>query len=564
MIRHVMKKNILIYMLLFVFVYAVRRVIFLDANGPDDVFFCYSGKILSAGARMYTDVGDVKGPLMYYTFSLFDKLSGGITPFILRLYSVFVVFLTSVLAYHISLKISRNFLLSAAVAFYWGLMDFVVSFSDVYACFFLFAGFYIFLFYIENENRLLLLFTGLFISLMLLYNQRAFPYIGIPGLFIIARYRLSRRMFADGFILAAGFILPLLAAVLFFYRTGSIADMLFWIYYKAGSYNSTRMWYYRWLLLPFQKVFVTLFLQQLGVLFIFFVIIFKKSVAERLYREKPVLLFLLLWVSVGFAATLIDGKTTRRYNLYFILPAIIMGFQGLWLFVKEKKIPFLIAPSGKTRAYVFILLFLLAIIPPSAVIYSESMKRVQKAEERRTGRPASAQYARYLHDNVKGRCIYVFPSHKGDDCLVNYPSATRFVYGDFHLLDIRSASSEKYRLDESWEILLDEIRRNKPSVIVDTTGNEFYPRDVLKTRREMDKLFNAGPGRDAGAGSVPDLKTLQGIRLYFTRNHYRDQYKVLPSIESHLNEFRKYILENYRKAGSVSGNDFYIIKDNSR
>ncbi|MBN4076418.1 glycosyltransferase family 39 protein [Gemmatimonas aurantiaca] len=209
--------------------------------GRDQGVFAYIGSRLFEGARLYTDLWDVKSPLIYWSFGLAQKLLGE-SAFSIRLFDALIVALTVTLVWSLAVTISKSRdnserLGGATVAglvyllWYYLPNDYrVLANCESFIQPFVILSLIFLITSLREDNDArqfrLLLITGLMLGIMPLYKTTTVVFI-IPALLALSlkdaktnlRVLLSRTTAMLG-----GFVIPLILCGLYLWQTEALAQ----------------------------------------------------------------------------------------------------------------------------------------------------------------------------------------------------------------------------------------------------------------------------------------------------------------------------------------------------
>jgi hypothetical protein len=499
--------------LLFLFVYLIRFPILVPKGESDEISFCIIGRALSSGMKIYSEVGHYKGPLRYYMFAIFDIITGGLTPVSLRISFIFLMAISVVLFYFTVKNLFQDKQLAFITALYWGISDYLLSHNTIITYTYALAGLLFFSFYYRKKNLVNLFIMGIFFGLAILTNQRSFPLMPVAGLFLLIRFGLFKKEFYQhGFTIAAGFFLPVIITIIHLCSIGSFDDFLFQVFDKALAYREPRGAVH-FLIVPFGKI-VSVIRYQLGFLFVFLIYnlvdIFKK---KKFMDEKYQ--FLLIWLFICYVATFIDHKYVKRYNLFFLIPSVIFTIQGIFLFYNNYNEKL----KSKLKQYypaMVCILIIISSIHIAGVFHHEISRRINTYKTYKYHNKSQEQMSELLEKHVDADkdMIYAFDRYMFVDTLYKYKPASRFVYSLEQLLDKKAVVSERYRLDETWQLLYLDLEKNKPAMIIDTTKRNLHSQKDYENN---------------------DM------------NMYRDR-------------FVDYVISRYTMIDSIDGIDFYLRK----
>lgn len=499
---------------LFLFIFLMRIPILTPMGESDEVAFCIMGNSLANGAVLYEDVSHFKGPVRYYLFGLYSLLTGELTPVSLRISLVFTMYLSAVFLFFAVQNLFQDLRLSTSVAFFWGISDYLLSHNTIPTYTQALLALLFFSLYHRWGKIRYLFLMGLLFGTAFLTNQRSYPLIAIPGLYFLIRYGLRKEFWIQGTITIAGYLLPFVAIVTWFHYQGNLDDYIFQTFFKARAYSAKEgLLSYLWT--PFGKL-ISVSGYQMGLLMVPFF-----SGLYRVWKERNSAdhcrghLFLIIWLLLTFAATIIDEKFVKRYNLYFLIPMIILSFREVPRYVEwySMKTARLAAPL---KGILTVIILIITFAPVEYALYKESTRRVNTLRTWQATKETRDAVADYLANNLDKEkdTFYVFPKYLGYDSFVHYRPGVRYLYSQEQLLDTEAAASPNYRLDESWRYFYEDMERNIPRVVIDMHGNRF------------------NESTDYGNEKM---------------NAYRDRLVA-------------YINAHYRRDTTIAGHDFYVRK----
>lgn len=484
------KKNLLIALLLFAFVFIIRIPALVPKAESDELSFCIMGKNLAEGQLLYKDIAHFKGPYRYYTFALIDILSGGITPVKLRFGLIFIMFISTFFMYLSFKNLFEDEWFALIAALFWGITDYLLSHNAIITYTEGILGLWFFSLYFKSPKRIFLFWMGLFFGIAIMSNQRTFPFIAVPVIFMFIKHRFSKDFFINSIIIGTGYLLPILIFIGYSLAAGTFDDFIFQIFYKARAYSSKDS-AVKYVLMFFGKI-GSAFRYQLGLLLFFLVYALVDIVKNRKYR-KDNYLFLIIWFAVCYVATIIDGKYVKRYNLYYLIGAVPLCFVGLKEFYNKYRDRL---PENNIVKRVTLLFFGAAMLVQTGFVFHHEIgRRIRTYQDYRENREFSDSMQDYLASllDKNSDTIYVYDKYMRIDALLDYRPATRILYTYEEMLDPNAIESPNYKLDETWNNFYLDIEKNKPKVVIDITNSHFRANVDFgneKQNRYRDRLVN--------------------------------------------------------------------------
>lgn len=221
--------------------------------GRDQGVFAYIGARLFDGAGLYTELWDVKSPLIYWSFGLAQKVLGE-TVLSIRIFDALIAALTATLIWSLTLTIRKNknsgerragATVAAIIYLLWYYLpndyrvlanceSFIQPFV-ILSLIFLVAG-------IRSSNAarqtLLLFATGLTLGVMPLFKTTSAVFL-FPALLSLCLVDMNLRAGVKRALIAlGGFLVPLGLTALYLWQTDAIGEWLFLNFEYLPSYTA--------------------------------------------------------------------------------------------------------------------------------------------------------------------------------------------------------------------------------------------------------------------------------------------------------------------------------------
>ncbi len=463
-------------------------VFFFDFFSNDEAAHFIGSIILKNGLNLYTDFADNKPP-MIYIFYLFSQL----------------IFGESITAVHITTTI----LIIPLIAFFTSLIFLKTSrFSGLMAGFFyiLFTSAYIptdmfatnceiimmlfasaaFLFLVQNTPKGYFLF-GIFTGLATLSKQHAAIWILIP--LILELKKEKERGIAKPVLSLTGFSIPLLISVLYFYSRGNLLDFIYFTVGHNIGYSQNPI--------PLSEIlkrfikYLLPFVLIISPLFFFYLKGRNKAERRILVIFEAALIFSVLMVFVGF----------RFFPHYFIQTVYPLAVLSAFRFVR---------PEDSRSEFRFISAYALVLVlvfnTYTFLSYSkktifieetEPLFRIIPQEVREDGCCNGCFNENYRHIFVWGYApLFYYYFYK--ECRVlpasrfvlPQASTAGYIPGNESQMS-GSFDSGKYIIQKHRNLLIEDLTKNTPSLIIDTSESNFHnwKRYPLSTFKELNEFI---------------------------------------------------------------------------
>lgn len=289
--------------------------------------------------------------------------------------------------------------------------------------------------------------SGLFICLGFLISSNVIFYV---LLFPVLTFRLTKSIkssIKNSMIAFSGFIIPLLLLFYYFYHNQALYDWYWWNLKWAGIYgNFGPLWQ------KFLKIFSGMFLSWAWYPLYFFSFIgIYRIFRDRLYLKDKSAFFALSILLASLLSRLMLDKYVSRYNLYLLPGLLVCSYLSF---------------KFKFKTYTKIILCLWII---SGLIYTNIASLSAPYQKNIESKKDTFDW---IQKNTKETDkIFVWQEAGEIYFFSGRPMATSFFSPYMHLYS-REWRMENYKyLDYPWHKFFEEFRRDKPVLVIDTSGN---------------------------------------------------------------------------------------------
>ncbi len=461
-----MKKQILIFSLFItgLAVYCIP-IIWYTIPGTDGGVFMYIGKRMLDGAVPYRDIFDHKGTLLYFINALGIFISGGdiwgvrIVEILFMIISVLICYycLRSIFSLTSAVFASAAWLISLPVVMANG------NYCEEYSILFQFLGLLAFLFFLEKNLKRYLFFLGLSLSAAFLLRPNLIGFHGAILIYLLYLFVMEKRLsdlMAVFAYITAGFLCLALPVLFYFYIHESLADLWDQLFVFNSAYSSGS-WRIR------LNNLVSLFFYNLR--YGMPVIAISGWIAGfTIYRKtenrniKAVAFVALAAFPLSVAMILLSLRSDINYYISF-LPAyaLLSGFLAYYI----------LSVWGKRMVYGLAFIILL-----TGVIPFRSWVGLVNQNIIRNRHPLS-QIKDYIRNNTEdGETVLMWGSEARINLVANRESPTKYIY-QWPLYRVG------YVNDSHVERFLNDIRENKPVLIIDTKNGNFASLDSVRRKQ---------------------------------------------------------------------------------
>lgn len=457
------------------------------------------------GQLIYRDAAHTWGPVTPYFYAFIFYIFGKNNITAIRFALILVIFCVNVILYLICILI-KNRKLSFLVAFLFCVFSYTFHPADMLAfetewlaVFFCLIGSYFLLRYYLRDKYLFIFLSGLFFGLAFFSKQLSliiyFAALLFCGFFA---YVNKKNIFASIKALSlniAGFSLVTVAIFYYFYINNAFGDFWFWFWGYYSKYYVTEIPIITRIkisLLPlimkgesfFKVNFLSLILFYLSVLIVTLKTFKLFRTTSSIGKELPVDWYFIFWGIFSYAATSYSGRPIGHYIIMVLPPLCLLGgkvIQSLfssWDFSIKFYNPMALF---KSLAKIFLVIFIIfGIFSPlkkySGYLISSWDEYVHKKRPTNAFSEELRTLTAYIKKNTSEQeKIFVWGYYPEIYVLSDRMPASRYFNCNF-LTGLIPWTNFIIGLDTSyaiipgtWEILMEELKDNKPAYIVDTT-----------------------------------------------------------------------------------------------
>jgi 4-amino-4-deoxy-L-arabinose transferase-like glycosyltransferase len=481
------KKQIGIIALIILFGFLLRTPYFFHTMQElDEGSHAANAVILMNGGLPYIDAVNNKPPGIFYIYFLIFLLFGKYNIFAVHLVTFFWMLATALVLAVLAYKAGGRAAAILTLLFY-------VTFTTVFAPNMLSADTEIFMALPYSLTALLLwqalagkkgylfFLSGVAAGLTPLIKQVGGVEVAAVAVYLLILPLLSgkERWFASlkaTLQFGIGCILPAAATGLLFYRYGILDDAVFWTikfpvhYVQQGSAQLDFM----------SQIRVEFFQFALSTIILWILCFFwiKLAVTDCRRPEKPPHgfdVFLILWLISSIAATLVGN---RMYSHYFIqiLPP-------LCLIAALRAAPYFVGESSGGGKYWKIAIVTLTVLP--GIIFT-CMAIPYEVVTTSWGGPKpdfrlATEYIK-AHTDPEDKIfvwgwftpVYVYTKRTPASRFVFTTTQTEYKAGDDPEVEKDRSDKLWVQVPESWPMLMADLERNKPRMIIDTSPGDYH------------------------------------------------------------------------------------------
>ncbi|OQA98557.1 MAG: hypothetical protein BWY23_01012 [Spirochaetes bacterium ADurb.Bin218] len=465
----------------------------------DETVFSEFAKVILSGGLPYVDVVDNKPPLTYFFFAVVYFLTGSYSLIAVHIVTAIWVFVTALFVFFTAKKFAPEKAAFAGTIAFILLMHtyepkYISTNGETLINLPLIASCYLFLFYGTNFRGIILhVISGFLLGLAILTNYKsavvAILYVIYTLIAIFFFYKGEgvkiKQLLIKLFITGVASFVPIIAMSLFFYKKGIFDDALFWGflynfgYIESGTASGSvskiffRSIYFVLLGFPVWLCIATGFLKEF----------IKSSRWKEIERERMELfVFFICWLLLSFYAATLGGRGYGHYFIQIVPPLSLLGAFFYEHFAFKKFFWLWIALP------VFILTL-------SRVDMLKSYELINYPNYR-----SEISYKRvgeFIKNNSSfNDKIYVWGWATPVYYFADRRPASRFIISDFVSgrvfgTDNKSDAKRKNFAGKFLPILCDDLRKNKPKFIADTSPSGYfgYDRFPISEFIELDEFI---------------------------------------------------------------------------
>ncbi|MCX7944738.1 MAG: hypothetical protein N2746_09560 [Deltaproteobacteria bacterium] len=477
---------------------------FFDFFSNDEAAHFIGSIIIKKGMDLYSDFVDNKPPFIYL-FYLLSQVLFGETMTAVHITTTMLIIPS--IAFFTSLSINHISRIAGLMAGFFYILftssyiptDMFATNCEIIMLLFASVGF---TFILKNSLLDSFLF-GIFISLATLSKQHSLIWILVPLISELTKGKEKSltRIFSS----LLGFFIPILISLIYFYTKGSLIDF---IYFTVG-HNITYSQNPIFISEIFKRFFKYLFPFIILVSPLIFFYVNSRRVIDREIRRifEPTLVLSILIIFVGF-------RLFPHYYIQTIYPlSILAAFYFLKPQIKKGAIKFIFLYSLLLMTIIHLYTFLTYSKKTDFIEETEPLFVNIPREIKREGLCKDVSEQNYNRVFVWGYApLFYYYFYK--EC--SFLPASRFILpqasiagyipgnesqlkGDFQF--------EKYIIKEHRRLLMRDLEKNRPLVIIDTSGSNFHNwgRYPLKSFPELNDFIQK---------NYKLLRDIEGFRIY--------------------------------------------------
>ncbi len=406
----------------------------------DEGIFAAVARNLNQGGVLYATAWDNKPPMIYLTYALIFKFFG-VSMFWLRLVTLVVVLSTATLIYEIAKStLGEKRALWATLIF--GILTSLriiegnLALTEIFMILPITLAMFLVIF--RKFDYISLFVAGILFAGASLYKQVGALEAAALGLFIFLATKNFLEFVKKGAVLALGFLVPFVAAVLYFAPKELLDDYIFaaYTYYQIYLDESPR------------RAIIINFLKFAPVAAVILYGLFKK------FKDKQVGIFhlFLLWTAFSFLGSFFSGRTYGHY-LVQAVPAVSIVFARGDFRMRLRMVQVAFA------SFFFIPILILTKILFADFLSGGPVNQIsywQNFGDFMTGKKGLNSYNDYFDQNVnsimalsdflvmnnaKGQYVYIWGDYPWLYAISDVRNPTRYVTS-FHVFGVPNGKSE--------------------------------------------------------------------------------------------------------------------------
>jgi 4-amino-4-deoxy-L-arabinose transferase-like glycosyltransferase len=469
----------------------------------DEADFAVQSAVMLNGGIPYVDFVEKKPPMTHAAYSIAFLVGGMWNMQAVHLLFIAIAMMTALLVLLSADRLDPSagipaFLLFAVYQAGYDLNDFMSAGTEAVMNLFACLAFFLFLKSIATKRRFLFaLLAGVAIGLAILSKQvAAIEAIAIAAAYAVESFRNGRPVgiFSDLVALFAGVAVPITALALYLIHADAFPDAMRWLWTENAKYAALQ--------LPFADIFlhgaIRIGLYVLVSLPLWLMATYYIIGEIQGKRFGTQFIALLTWLMLSFVSVSAGGRFFPHYFIQFLPPLCILAAMG-WTSR--------VAPMLSYRRLLRATVMFIVLVLPFAGFFLFHWYEVGILPAKDS---AELAIARYVASNTKGDDRIFVWGHSSD--IYAYSKrlpASRFVYCSY-LTGAREGFEGKNDMNNppdevAWNMLLSDLNKNTPSIIVDMSGSKIrgydtYPISKFRPLDEFVGKHYAYSGSVAGAG----------------------------------------------------------------
>jgi hypothetical protein len=467
--------------LLFLFFGLILKLVYIFGSviwSTDLYFYIQGAKTMMDGGVLYKDFGEVKPPGIFFIY-LFLAYAGCYKNILILIKIVSIAFQTFTAFFFYKIGKGLWDIQTGIILGFGYLIAISINYqfwpANVMPLYILPVSIGLFLL-VKNEFRLKpsdIFWSGLFFCLGFLISSNVIFYV---FLFPVLAYHITKSIKSSlkkSIIAFSGFMVPLVFLFYYFYHNHALYDWYWWNLKWAGIYGNFGPFWQKVL-----KIFSGMLLNWTWYPLYFFSFTgIYKIFKDRLYLKDKSAFFAVSILLVSLLSRVMLDKYVSRYNLYLLPGLLLCSYLSLKI---------------KFKAYTKIILCLLII---SGFIY---MNIASLSAPYQKNIEAKKDMFEWIQKNTKDTDkIFVWQEAGEIYFFSGRPMATSFFSPYMHLYS-REWRIENYKyLDYPWNKFFGEFQRDKPLLVIDTSGNfslDIEDKSSGKLKEYMIKFKNMVKG----------------------------------------------------------------------
>ncbi|MGC9044324.1 MAG: ArnT family glycosyltransferase [Myxococcota bacterium] len=513
------EKRFLLYSLIFFLLLStIVRIstFFFDFFSNDEAAHFIGSLIIKNGMILYSDFVDNKPPFIYLFYLLSQIIFGENMLAVHLMTTILVIPLIAFFSMMLIYKMSRiaGFITGFFVIIFTSSYiptDMLATNCEIIMLLFASIGF---IFLQSDKNPALLLF-GISIGLATLSKQHAAIWIILP--FISRSLKKDFRGTPDLLLPIAGFLIPILASLLYFFTNNNLDKFIYFTVSHNIGYSQNPLLFTE-ILIRFAKYLLP-YLIIISPLIYFYLKGRKNVTSDFRFIFEPALILSIIMIFIGF----------RFFPHYFIQSIYPLSILAATYFI---------GPNKKIKSIVFIIIYsFLLSISFNIYTFANYSKKTDFIEETE---PLFREIPRLLKENGlcngENRRLFVwgyaplFYYYFYKECsmlpasrfVLPQASTAGYIPGNESQFTLSNFESAKYIIEEHRRQLLDDLKRNYPSIIIDTSKNNFHNwgRYTLNTFPELKEFINS---------HYSLYKNINGFEIYIKSTDHSTKQEVRDS-----------------------------------